>query len=133
MKYYPLRPIQRWLIDTHFNKAKSTMMNIGGLYKLSAQIDTKRLESAINEVMNSYDIFHCRLVFHPETCELCQIFDAEIMPVVVEEWTDEEFKLIKKSWRMRARGYRSSKRKLCTSPLNQNYAVKVLGRFYSAN
>ena len=95
MKYYPLRPIQRWLIDTHFNKAKSTMMNIGGLYKLSAQIDTKRLESAINEVLNSYDIFHCRLVFNPETCELCQIFDAEIMPVVVEEWTDEEFKVIK--------------------------------------
>ena len=27
--FYPLRPIQRWLIDTHFNKAKSTMMNIG--------------------------------------------------------------------------------------------------------
>lgn len=50
MKYYPLRPIQRWLIDTHFNKAKSTMMNIGGLYKLSAQIDIQRLENAINEV-----------------------------------------------------------------------------------
>ena len=53
MKYYPLRPIQRWLIDTHFNKAKSTMMNIGGLYKLSPQIDTQRLESAINEVLNT--------------------------------------------------------------------------------
>ena len=96
MKYYPLRPIQRWLIDTHFNKAKSTMMNIGGLYKLSSQIDIQRLESAINEVLNTHDIFRCRLVFHPETSDLCQTFDGEVMPVIVEEWTDEEFKLIKK-------------------------------------
>ena len=94
MKYYPLRPIQRWLIDTHFNKAKSTMMNIGGLYKLSPQIDTQRLESAINEVLNAYDIFRCRLVFHPETSDLCQTFDGEIMPVIIEEWTDAEFDLI---------------------------------------
>ena len=96
MKYYPLRPIQRWLIDTHFNKAKSTMMNIGGLYKLSPQIDTQRLEDAINDVLNAHDIFRCRLAFHPETCDLCQTFDNEIFPVITEEWTDEEFKLIQK-------------------------------------
>lgn len=96
MKYYPLRPIQRWLIDTHFNKAKSTMMNIGGLYKLSAQIDIQRLENAINEVLNAYDIFRCRLIFNPETCDLCQTFDGEIMPVIIEEWTDKEFTLIQK-------------------------------------
>lgn len=96
MKYYPLRPIQRWLIDTHFNKAKSTMMNIGGLYKLSSQIDIQSLEDAINEVLNFHDIFRCRLIFHPETCELCQTFDGEIMPVIIEEWTDEEFEMIQK-------------------------------------
>lgn len=95
-KFYPLRPIQRWLIDTHFNKAKSTMMNIGGLYKLSAQIDIQHLASAINEILNTYDIFRCRLVFHPETCELCQTFDGKVMPVVIEEWADEEFTMIKK-------------------------------------
>lgn len=95
-KYYPLRPIQRWLIDTHFNKAKSTMMNIGGLFKLSSQIDIQRLTDAINEVLNRYDIFRCRLVFHPETCDLCQTFDGEVMPVVIEEWTDEEFELIQR-------------------------------------
>ena len=96
MKYYPLRPIQRWLIDTHFNKAKSTMMNIGGLYKLSSQIDTERLANAINKVLEAHDIFHCRLAFHPETCDLCQTFDNEIFPVITEEWTDEEFELIQK-------------------------------------
>ena len=95
-KFYPLRPIQRWLIDTHFNKAKSTMMNIGGLYKLSPRIDIHHLADAINEVLNTYDIFRCRLVFHPETFELCQTFDGKVMPVVIEEWTDEEFTLIQK-------------------------------------
>ena len=95
-KIYPLRPIQRWLIDTHFNKAKSTMMNIGGLYKLSSQINIQHLAGAINEVLNIYDIFRCRLIFPPETCELCQTFNGKVMPVVIEEWTDEEFTMIKK-------------------------------------
>ena len=71
-------------------------MNIGGLYKLSSQIDIKSLEEAINEVLNAHDIFRCRLIFHPETCELCQTFDGEIMPVIIEEWTDEEFEMIQK-------------------------------------
>ena len=96
MKYYPLRPIQRWLIDTHFNKAKSTMMNIGGLFELPPELDLQRLAAAINEVLNRHDIFRCRLAVHPETSDLCQTFDGEIMPVVIEEWTDEEFETIQK-------------------------------------
>ncbi len=95
-KFYPLRPIQRWLVDTHFNKAKSTMMNIGALFKLSAPIDIQRLVDAFNEILNAHDIFRCRFVFHPETSDLCQTFDNEIFPVIIEEWTDEEFLLIKK-------------------------------------
>lgn len=90
-KFYPLRPIQRWLVDTHFNKAKSTMMNIGGLFKLSHAIDMNRLAVAINQVLHSYDIFRCRFLFHPETSDLCQIFDGNITPVQVEHITDEEF------------------------------------------
>lgn len=90
-KYYPLRPIQRWLVDTHFNKAKSTMMNIGALYKLSDQIDIHRLIRAINVVLDGHDIFHCRFVFHPETSDLCQTFDGKIEPVKVENMSDEEF------------------------------------------
>ena len=117
MKYYPLRPIQRWLIDTHFNKAKSTMMNIGGLYRLSSQINVQRLEKAINEILNTYDIFRCRLAFHPETCDLCQTFDGEVMPVVVEEWTDEEFQLIQK--------YLSEPYDLVGKPLYRVYIFKT--------
>ena len=90
-KFYPLRPVQRWLVDTHFNKAKSTMMNIGGLFKLSHAIDMNRLSVAINNVLHAYDIFRCRFVFHPETSDLCQIFDGEITPVKVEHISDEEF------------------------------------------
>ena len=90
-KFYPLRPIQRWLVDTHFNKAKSTMMNIGGLFKMSHAIDMNRLALAINQVLHSHDIFRCRFLFHPETSDLCQIFDGEITPVQVEYISDEEF------------------------------------------
>lgn len=90
-KYYPLRPIQRWLVDTHFNKAKSTMMNIGGLFKLSSQIDLQRFADAINQVLQTYDIFSCRLVFHPETSDLCQIFGAEVDLVKIERMSEEEF------------------------------------------
>ena len=117
MKYYPLRPIQRWLIDTHFNKAKSTMMNIGGLYKLGAAINVNHLAAAINEVLNAYDIFRCRLVFHPETSDLCQTFDGEVMPVVIEEWTDEEFQLIQK--------YLSEPYDLIGKPLYRIYIFKT--------
>ena len=95
-KFYPLRPMQRWLIDTHFNKAKSTMMNIGALSKLSPLIDIPSFADAINTVLNTYDIFRCRFVLHPETLEICQTFDGEVMPVIIEEWTDQEFDMIKK-------------------------------------
>ena len=90
-KFYPLRPIQRWLVDKHFNKAKSTMMNIGVLLKLSHAIDMEYFAEAINSVLNRHDIFRCRFVFHPETSDLCQIFDGEITPVKVEYISDEEF------------------------------------------
>ena len=90
-KFYPLRPVQRWLVDTHFNKAKSTMMNIGALFKLSHAIDMQELAEAINKVVNAHDIFRCRFLFHPETSDLCQIFDGEIEPVQVENISDAEF------------------------------------------
>ena len=91
MKYYPLRPIQRWLVDTHFNKAKSTMMNIGGLYKLSASIDMNHLADAINHVLESEDVFHCRFIFHPETSDLCQIFDGAPERVFLERMSEKNF------------------------------------------
>ena len=91
MKYYPLRPIQRWLVDTHFNKAKSTMMNVGGLYKLSASIDMQHLADAINQVLEDHDIFRCRFVFHPETSDLCQIFEGAVERVFPERLSEEHF------------------------------------------
>ncbi|MBQ6006355.1 MAG: hypothetical protein IJL14_08920 [Selenomonadaceae bacterium] len=91
MKYYPLRPIQRWLVDTHFNKAKSTMMNIGGLFKLSASIDMNHLADAINFVLEKHDIFRCRFIFHPETSDLCQIFDGAPEHVFLERLSEKAF------------------------------------------
>ena len=89
--FYPLRPIQRWLVDTHFQKANSTMMNIGGLAKLDDSVDLERLAGALNGVISAYDIFRCRLVFHPDTGEICQRFDGEIAKVRVETMSAEAF------------------------------------------
>ncbi|MBR0102267.1 MAG: hypothetical protein IJQ01_02070 [Selenomonadaceae bacterium] len=99
MKYYPLRPMQRWLVDTHFNKAKSTMMNIGGLFKLSAAIDMNHLADAINLVLETHDIFRCRFVFHPETSDLCQIFEGAVEKVILERMSDKNFERRMKSLR----------------------------------
>ncbi len=90
-RFYPLRPIQRWLVDTHFMKAKSTMMNTGALVRLDPAVDMERLAAALNDVLASYDIFRCRLVIHPETGDICQRFDGDITKVVVETLSDEAF------------------------------------------
>ena len=88
-RFYPLRPIQRFLVDTHFKKAKSTMMNVGALMRLSPVVDMDRLADAINDTLEAHDIFRCRLVIHPETQDICQTFDGEIIKVKVEEISDE--------------------------------------------
>ena len=95
--YYPLRPMQLWIVDSQFYKAKSTMMNLARLLKFSPEFDLNRLAQAINDTLNYYDIFRCRLVFHPETNDICQRFDGEILPVTVEKISDEEFEQRKKN------------------------------------
>lgn len=89
--FYPLRPIQRWLVDTHFHKANSTMMNVGGLGRLDDSVDMERLAEAVNGVLNAHDVFRCRLVFHPDTGEICQRFDGSVKKVVVETLSEEAF------------------------------------------
>lgn len=95
-KIYPLRPIQRFLIDTHFKKAKSTMMNVGMLLKLSPVADMERLAEAVTEVLKAHDIFRCRLAIDKETGDICQTFDGEIEPVTIEKISDEEFEFLRK-------------------------------------
>ena len=92
--FYPLRPMQRWIVDNNFLKARSTMMNIHRLFKFDMSIDMQRLADAVNAIVNAYDIFRCRFDFHPETNDICQRFDGEITPVTVEKFSDEEFKKI---------------------------------------
>lgn len=92
---YPLRPVQRWMVDTHFMKARSTMMNTGGFLKLDPAVDMNLLAKAVNSVVENHDIFRCRFVMNIETGELCQRFDGEIKPVTVEFMTAEEFEEIK--------------------------------------
>jgi len=95
-KFYPLRPIQRFFIDTHFKKAKSTMMNVGMLLRLSPVVDMERLSDAVNEVLKAHDIFRCRLTINPDTEDICQTFDGDIIEVQIEKISDEEFELLRK-------------------------------------
>lgn len=95
--YYPLRPMQLWMVDSQFYKLHSTMLNQGSLYKLAPEVDLNRLAQAINETLNNYDVFRCRIVFHPETDDICQRFDREIVPVTIEKISDEELEQRKKT------------------------------------
>ncbi|MBR5914078.1 MAG: hypothetical protein IKZ58_06940 [Selenomonadaceae bacterium] len=95
--YYPLRSMQLWIVDSQFYKVKSTMMNLARLWKLSPEVDLNRLAQAVNETLKAYDVFRCRLVFHPETNDICQRFDGELVPVKVEKISDEEFEERKKT------------------------------------
>lgn len=88
--YYPLSPMQRWLIETNLKKLNSNMMTLRVLVKFESSIDLNKLEDAVNAVINAHDIFSCRFVRHPETKKLCQRFDGEITPVTVEKISDEE-------------------------------------------
>ena len=89
--FYPLRPMQRWLIDTNFKKPESNMMNLTVLVKFEPSINLKKLEDAVNAVLKAHDIFSCRFFMNPETKEIRQRFDCEITPVTVEKMSDEEF------------------------------------------
>lgn len=95
--YYPLRPMQLWIVDSQFYKAKSTMMNLARLWKISPEVDLNRLAQVVNDTLNYYDIFRCRLVFHPVTNDICQRFDGEIIYTKVEKISDEEFEERKKT------------------------------------
>ena len=96
--FYPLRPFQKWIIDRNFHKANSTMMNIGSFIKLNPQIDVEKFIDSVNKVLENHDIFRQKFVFHPETGEICQRFDGEILPVRVENWSDEDFKFLKETF-----------------------------------
>ena len=89
--FYPLRPVQRWMVDTHFQMAQSTMMNTGALIRLHPSLNLELLAQAINDVLAAHDIFRCRLAFHPETGDVCQRFDGEVAKVVVEALSNEAF------------------------------------------
>ena len=91
--FYPLSPMQRWLIRTNLKKIKSTMMNLSVFVKFEPSIDLEKLEDAVNAVLNAHDIFKCRFVYHPETKEICQRFDGEIEPVTVEKISYEELQI----------------------------------------
>ena len=115
--FYPLRPMQICLFDMQLTKARSTMLNIHGLFKVDDRVDMERFAKALNDTLNNYDIFRCRFMFHPGTSDLCQRFDGEISPIVVEKISDEEFELRKKNL--------SEPYRLTNSPLYRMYLFET--------
>lgn len=94
------------------------MMNVGALMKLSSVIDMERLADAINDTLEAHDIFRCRLVLDPETQDICQTFNGEIVKVEVEEMSDEEFEL--KRQKMLRQPY-----KIINQPLYHIYLIET--------
>ena len=88
---YPLRPIQRLMLDTQFMKARSTMMNTGALVSLEPAVDLHILAKVVNSVIEDNDIFRCRFVIDDKSGEVFQRFDGAVKPVIVEEMTSEDF------------------------------------------
>lgn len=115
--FYPLRPMQICLFDMQLTKARSTMLNLHGLFKVDDSIDMERFAKAVNDTFNSYDAFRCRFMFHPGTSDLCQRFDGEVTPVKVEYISDEEFELRKKTL--------STPYKLIDAPLYRFYLFET--------
>lgn len=96
---YPLRAIQRWMLDTHFNSAASTMMNACGLMHIDSSLDLEKIRDAINEMLKFHDIFRVRFVFDPDTGDIVQRFDGKIREIEIEDMTMEEFEECKKTLR----------------------------------
>ncbi len=86
---YPLRPIQRWMIDNNFSSLKSTMMNMGGLLQLDLSVDMDALKDSINIVLHEHDIFRCRFIIDNATGDVKQRFDGEIHDIEIIDKSDE--------------------------------------------
>lgn len=91
--YYPVRPIQRWMFDTQLSHARSTMLNIGGLFRLDNRLDFDKFIAAVKETLKAYDVFGTRFLFHPQTNELCQTFTSEREPITIEELSDADIEI----------------------------------------
>ncbi len=87
---YPLRPIQRLMIDDNFNSVKSTMMNMGGLLKLDPSVNMEALRDSVNMVLYEHDIFRCRFLVDKDTGDIKQRFDGEIKEIEIIDKRDEE-------------------------------------------
>ncbi len=94
---YPLRSVQRMMIDDHFGMIRSTMMNMGGIVHLDPSTDMEKLRDSINFVIHDHDLFRCRFQMDMSSGEIMQRFDGELHDVEIEDTTDEELPGIFKS------------------------------------
>lgn len=94
---YPLRVVQRGYLDMQLMHAKSTSLNLGGLYKVDPAIDFDRLVPILRETIASHDALGIQIFIDEETLELRQRFMKERLPLEIEEVSEAAFEEIKKS------------------------------------
>ncbi|XME02595.1 anti-sigma factor antagonist [Lachnospiraceae bacterium C1.1] len=87
---YPLRPNQRMMMDLHFIKASSTMMNMRTLLRLDPSLNLELFRDAINAAVQDHDIFRCHFVIDTETGDIKQRFDGKFAEIEIEDLTEEE-------------------------------------------
>ena len=90
-RLYPLRPIQRVIIDDNLKSIRSTMMNMGGVIILDSSTNLEILREAANIVIREHDIFRCRFLFDEESGDIMQRFDGNLHDIDITEIKDDEF------------------------------------------
>ncbi len=96
---YPLLPMQRYLIDTQFKKARSTMENVGSIFRLEETVDLEIFAMAVNSMIDDVDIFHCRFEMGSGDGEMYQHFCGEADHVSIEEMPEDRFEEERKKLR----------------------------------
>jgi mycobactin peptide synthetase MbtE len=96
---YPVRTMQRGILDLQMVHAKSTAWNLGGLYKIDPALDFDRLVQAVETVLGHYAVFGTQFFIDEETIELRQRFVKERIPLKIEELSEEALSRLKDTLR----------------------------------
>lgn len=88
---------QTYMVDYQLYSPKSTMWNLGGLFRLSGNIDAQRLADAANAVIAAHPALSTIFFWNPEG-DIVQRYVPELIdPVEVEEVSEKQLEVIGRS------------------------------------
>lgn len=92
---HSLTPEQIYMVDYQLYTPKSTMYNLGGMFRMGDGIDAQRLADAINKAVAAHPAMNTIFSFNPDG-DIVQRYVPELSePVEVENITEEELENIK--------------------------------------